>query len=123
MLPNFLGAAGTLVLLSLLVPLYGSMGVGVAIVLASAASLIISAVLTKRYLGMTLSLTSFVKSAAMSGGLWVLAGALKQAINNKQSNGEALVILCGVGIYFSVCQYYLLYPSLKDEVFFKKNSK
>ena len=123
MLPNFVGAAGTLVLLLLLVPLYGSMGVVVAIVLASAASLIISAVLTKRYLGMTLSLTNFVKSAAMGGGLWVLAGALKQAINNKQSNGEALVILCGVGIYFSVCQYYLLHPSLKDEVFFKKNSK
>ena len=115
LLPNLVGATGIIVMLSLLVPLYGSMGVGIAIVLASVTSLIISAILTKTYLNMTLPLKIFVKSALMGAGLWVLAAMIKQGMSNQQGIVKASIILCVIGVYFILCQYFLLRPSLKDE--------
>ena len=64
---------------------------------------------------MTLPLTIFVKSALMGAGLWVLAAMIKQGMSNQQGIVKASIILCVIGVYFIVCQYFLLRPSLKDE--------
>ena len=115
-LPNFVGAVATIALLLLLVPHFGSLGVGFSMILASIAAMTVSAILTNQYFKIILPLKFIVKSAVMGLGLSVLYSVIKLIFNNEQSIIEALIVLGLIGLCYTVFQYFLLRPSFKNVV-------
>lgn len=115
LLPNFAAAATAILLIWILMPLYGSTGVGMGLVFSALIALLITAYITFKHLNVTLPLRPFWKSAVMGASLLLLAEALRFGLGNDGSHLLAFFSLFVTGSLFMLFQYLMLLPVLKKE--------
>lgn len=115
LLPNLVGAVISISLIWFLMPVYGSDGVGLGLVLSSLVTLLITIPITKYHLAIALPQKQFVKSAIMGVGLIVTAELLRRTWNHDGSHVFSLLHLCVIGSFFFLFQYAMLLPVLRRE--------
>lgn len=110
--PSLVGAFWSIALIWWLMPIYGSNGVGVALMLSSVIACVLICISTRTEFVSNLNFGAIVKSICMGIGLILSAEILRLIMGSSVSFVTNLVQLVLVGVIFLFFQYELLRPLL-----------
>ena len=110
--PSLAGASLCIVLIWWLMPMYGSNGVGAALMLSSVTAFVLTYASTRNEFVTTLPRGMLLTSMLMGGGLILLAEISRWVMGANMSFVVTAVQLLVVGVTFLFCQYILLRPLL-----------
>jgi len=115
LMPGFTGALIAIVLLWLLMPVFGSTGVGVALALSLIVSFFVIYVSTRNEFVVKLPKKMLVMSVAMGAFFFLLADVLQRAMGENVDVFLTVIRLLVLGIVFLMVQYALLRPLLSGK--------
>ena len=112
LLPSMVGATLSLTLIWLLIPLYGSNGVGAALMISSLSSFVLTIVFTRKELAAILSGKMLISGGLMGVGLILLSVMLRWLTDENMNFISIVMRLTVVGIVFLGFQYVLIRPMI-----------
>jgi len=116
LLPNMAGAVAAILLISVLAPIYGSIGVGLGLALSSAVAFLVTYYVTVKYFKVIFRFR-FLKNSLLGGfSILFFAEVLNVIFGGGASYLISITKLFVIGSMFLLLQYVMLVPVLKIEV-------
>jgi O-antigen/teichoic acid export membrane protein len=113
LLPNLAGAVAAILLISVLAPLYGSIGVGLGLALSSVVGFFVTYYISGRYFKVIFRLY-FLRNALISGlVIIVFSEILNIVFGGGVGYLVSIIKLFAIGSIFVIFQYFMLAPALK----------
>ncbi len=116
--PNLVGALFSVTLVWYLIPIYGSEGVGLGLVISFLIALLWTIRITSKYLQASLPFKLFLKSVVMGGALLMIAKVLWHLLDYDHSYIFSIIRLSVIALFFLSFQYVMLLPVLRRDAAF-----
>ena len=116
--PNLVGALFSVTLVWYLIPIYGSEGVGLGLVISFLIALLLTIRITSKYLQASLPFKLFLKSVVMGGALLMIAKVLWHLLDYEHSYIFSIIRLGVIALFFLSFQYVMLLPVLRRDAAF-----
>lgn len=112
LIPSLVGASLSIALIWWLMPMYGSNGVGAALMLSSVVAFVLTYASTRNEFAAKFPRRMLIMSMCMGGGMVLLAETLRWAMGRNGSFVTTAILLLITGVIFLFFQYVLLRPLL-----------
>lgn len=112
LIPSLVGASLSIALIWWLMPMYGSNGVGAALMLSSVVAFVLTYASTRNEFAAKFPRRMLIMSMCMGGGMVLLAEILRWAMGRNGSFVTTAILLLIIGVIFLFFQYVLLRPLL-----------
>jgi len=117
--PSLVGATSSIILIWWLMPIFGSNGVGAALMISSVAAFILTYAFTRDELTANLPRRTLITSMLMGVALIILAEVFRWAVGENKNLIVSVATLGTVGVAFLFFQFTLLRPLLRGGMSFK----